>query len=109
MDATTSTLASIPTSKPSDIPGDPRTAKDDVLETGASMLQDFKPLKSLCAHLNAFHVYADDPGRFVETNHYCAHLSRGGWYVCTRRTPLLVVTECAVTGYDFDWMFVTRR
>jgi hypothetical protein len=32
-------------------------------------------VKHICAHLNAFHAYADDPSRFVETNHYCAHLS----------------------------------
>lgn len=38
-------------------------------------MQDFRPVKSICAHLNAFHAYADDPSRFVEANHYCAHLS----------------------------------
>lgn len=39
--------------------------------------QDFTPVKSICAHLNAFHVYADDPKRFVEANHYCSHLTEG--------------------------------
>lgn len=29
----------------------------------------------MCAHLNAFHTYADEPGRIQETDHYCAHLS----------------------------------
>lgn len=38
-------------------------------------LQDFAPIKNICAHLNAFHAYADDPSRSVETNHYCAHVS----------------------------------
>lgn len=39
--------------------------------------QDFSPVKSICAHLNAFHAYADDPGRMVEANHYCAHITDG--------------------------------
>ncbi|OQD74863.1 hypothetical protein PENDEC_c009G04242 [Penicillium decumbens] len=57
------------------IPGDPRTTKSRVLETGASMVQDFTPVKQICAHLNAFHVYANDPTRCVEANHYCTHLT----------------------------------
>ncbi|KUI69749.1 hypothetical protein VM1G_05654 [Cytospora mali] len=54
-----------------DVAGDELTTKSKVLETGASLTQDFAPVKSICAHLNAFHVYADDPKRSVETNHYC--------------------------------------
>lgn len=53
----------------------PPTTKDTVLETGASMTQDFKPIKNICAHLNAFHVYVSDPKRSVEANHYCTHLN----------------------------------
>lgn len=53
----------------------PLSAKSLVLETGASIVQDFKPIKQICAHLNAFHVYADDPTRCVEANHYCSHLN----------------------------------
>ncbi|KAJ5832551.1 Peptidase S26A signal peptidase I [Penicillium riverlandense] len=59
----------------SDIIGDPRTTKSRVLETGAAMVQEFKPVKQICAHLNAFHVYANDPTRCVESNHYCSHLT----------------------------------
>ncbi|POS68874.1 DUF1264 domain-containing protein [Diaporthe helianthi] len=58
-----------------DVAGDERTNKSKVLEAGAGMTQDFTPVKSICAHLNAFHVYADDPKRFVEANHYCSHLT----------------------------------
>lgn len=66
------------------IPGEPRTTKSQVLEAGASMVQDFTPVKQICAFLNAFHVYADDPTRYVEANHYCTHLTEGrfpmtGW------------------------------
>lgn len=77
----------------SDAPGGPRSMKNAVLETGAAMTQvssvsvqntfpahisqDFSPLQNICAHLNAFHVYASDPTRFVEANHYCGHLTDG--------------------------------
>ncbi|KAA8895273.1 hypothetical protein FN846DRAFT_970342 [Sphaerosporella brunnea] len=46
-----------------------------VLETGASMVQDFTPLKNICAYLNAFHIYQSDPSRLVEAQHYCSHIS----------------------------------
>ncbi|KAJ7088433.1 hypothetical protein B0H15DRAFT_841348 [Mycena belliarum] len=56
-------------------PGDPLSTKSKVLETGSGLVQDFQPVKQICAHLNAFHVYASNPTRFVETNHYCSHLT----------------------------------
>lgn len=34
-------------------------------------------MKRLCAHLHGFHLYAADPTRAVEANHYCAHLNDG--------------------------------
>ncbi|MCJ1386551.1 hypothetical protein MMC17_009677 [Xylographa soralifera] len=63
--------------------GDPRSTTSTVLETGAAATQDFSPIKSICAHLNAFHVYASDPARCVEANHYCTHLNEGS----SSRTP----------------------
>ncbi|KAI0128744.1 hypothetical protein BJ170DRAFT_682528 [Xylariales sp. AK1849] len=60
---------------PRDVPGGEVPAKDKVLETGAGLIQNFEPTKQICAHLNAFHTYADEPGRFVEANHYCSHLT----------------------------------
>ncbi|KAE8555817.1 hypothetical protein EYB25_000515 [Talaromyces marneffei] len=55
--------------------GDELTTKSRVLETAAGIIQDFRPVKSICAHLNAFHVYASDPTRAIETNHYCSHIT----------------------------------
>jgi len=55
--------------------GDPVRPKSRVLETGASLLQEFQPVKQICAHLNAFHLYANDPSRCVEANHYCSHIT----------------------------------
>ncbi|KAF7955281.1 uncharacterized protein EAE97_000540 [Botrytis byssoidea] len=56
-------------------PGSEVSAKDRILETGASVTQDFAPIKKICAHLNALHVYAAERERSVEANHYCTHLS----------------------------------
>ncbi|KAJ6508994.1 hypothetical protein C8R45DRAFT_969541 [Mycena sanguinolenta] len=56
-------------------PGDPLSTKSTILETGAAFVQNLDPVKQICAHLNALHVYASDPHRFVETNHYCSHLT----------------------------------
>lgn len=72
-----STRAEVTEKDTSGVAGDVRTTKSQVLETGASMIQDFTPIKQICAHLNAFHVYADDPTRCVEANHYCTHLTEG--------------------------------
>ena len=58
-------------------PGNPESTVNKVLETGAGMTQDLGPAKRICAHLNAFHAYASEPGRSVEANHYCAHLNDG--------------------------------
>ncbi|KAK1094076.1 hypothetical protein LTR48_001082 [Friedmanniomyces endolithicus] len=55
--------------------GAPESLLNHTLETSAALLQPLLPPKRLCAHLNAFHAYASDPSRHVETNHYCAHLN----------------------------------
>ncbi|KAL1848377.1 hypothetical protein VTK73DRAFT_10131 [Phialemonium thermophilum] len=68
--------ASVSTSSTSGtVAGEPLTTKSRVLDAGAAITQEFVPLKNICAHLNAFHVYASDPSRSVEANHYCAHLT----------------------------------
>lgn len=55
--------------------GAPTSIKEQVLHAGASMVQNFDPPKQLCAHLHAYHTYADNPGKPVEANHYCAHVN----------------------------------
>lgn len=63
------------TPKTHGVPGEPTTAKEQVLHAGASMVQNFDPPKQLCAHLHAYHTYASNPGKPVEANHYCAHVN----------------------------------
>ncbi|KAI9846987.1 MAG: hypothetical protein M1837_003343 [Sclerophora amabilis] len=55
--------------------GEPLSGKSRVLDTAAGVMQNLGPTKSICAHLNAFHVYADGSGRCVEANHYCSHVN----------------------------------
>ncbi|KAF2190213.1 DUF1264-domain-containing protein [Zopfia rhizophila CBS 207.26] len=55
--------------------GEPISTENKVLNTGAAAIQNFDPVKNICAHLNAYHAYADEPGRCVEANHYCSHLN----------------------------------
>ncbi|KAI1434413.1 DUF1264-domain-containing protein [Xylaria sp. CBS 124048] len=63
--------------KTSNLPGDSIPAKEKALQAGAALVQNFDPPKQVCAHLNGFHTYADELGRYVETNHYCAQLTEG--------------------------------
>ena len=74
--------------------GNPLTTKSKVLEKGAAIGQSFGPVKQICAHLNAFHVYASDPKRCVEANHYCSHLNEDGKHTylsscCNYISPLV--------------------
>ncbi|KAF2112948.1 hypothetical protein BDV96DRAFT_147529 [Lophiotrema nucula] len=64
-----------PTPISNKVAGNPESLTNKTLETGAAAVQNFAPVERICAHLNAFHVYADDPSRTVEANHYCAHLN----------------------------------
>ena len=45
-----------------------------------TLTQDFKPLGNICEFLNAVHIYAGEASqgvtRFVEANHYCAHVRK---------------------------------
>ncbi|KAL7919616.1 DUF1264 domain-containing protein [Trichoderma austrokoningii] len=55
-------------------PGEVLPGETKILASAASLTQNFKPVKNICAHLIAFHAYADDPKRAVEANHYCSKI-----------------------------------
>ncbi|TLS23053.1 uncharacterized protein PpBr36_06639 [Pyricularia pennisetigena] len=63
------------TNNSNDTAGEPLSTKNRALLAGAAAMQDFAPVSNICAHLNAFHVYASDTNRFVEANHYCGHVN----------------------------------
>ncbi|TFK19283.1 DUF1264 domain-containing protein [Coprinopsis marcescibilis] len=55
------------------LPGDSLSIQSTILDTAAGLTQDFAPVKNICGFLNGFHCYADEPGTYVEENHYCSH------------------------------------
>lgn len=89
-----------------DVPGGPRTNKSRVLEAGASAIQDFTPVKQICAHLNAYHVYASDLKRCIEANHYCSHITEDVRqcliYDSTKPNARLIGVEYMISPRLFD-------
>ncbi|CAI5976028.1 unnamed protein product [Closterium sp. NIES-65] len=59
----------------SDVPGGAKSVTTRVMETGASAVQQFGPIRQIGQHLCAFHYYANDMSRQVEAHHYCSHVS----------------------------------
>ncbi|PGH05158.1 hypothetical protein AJ80_08394 [Polytolypa hystricis UAMH7299] len=57
------------------IPSEFTSLKNKILNSGASAVQKFDPINDICAHLHAYHVYASDPTRCLEANHYCSQIS----------------------------------
>jgi hypothetical protein len=51
--------------------GQDKTAKTQMLEVGAAMLQANSPLKSLDIYLDGFHASKEDPSHQMEAHHYC--------------------------------------
>lgn len=58
-------------------PGEPTSMKNQALNVGASVSQNFDPVNQICAHLHAYHLYASDHTRCVEANHYCSQINEG--------------------------------
>lgn len=63
-------------------PGAPESAKTQVLEAGADVLQDKDPLENLDAYLDGFHFVSGDMRMQMEAHHYC-----GAHGVGARRSP----------------------
>ena len=93
--------------------GEPLSTKSQVLETGAAATQSFGPIKSICAHLNAFHVYASDTSRCVEANHYCSHLNEDVRQCLIYDTPepnaRLIGVEYMISGTMFKTLEPEER
>jgi hypothetical protein len=56
-------------------PGAEETAKTQMLEAGADLMQGKPPLRQLDAYLDGFHFYNGDIDAQMEAHHYCGHLS----------------------------------
>lgn len=56
-------------------PGSEKSGKTQVLETGASVLQNKIPIKQLEIYLDGFHFANGDMGMQMEAHHYCMKLN----------------------------------
>lgn len=56
-------------------PGDEKTPKDRLLETGADLLQNKSPLKYFNTYLDGFHFYNGNPDAQMEAHHYVQQLN----------------------------------
>lgn len=121
-----------------DAQGNPLSTQSKVLETGAVAGQvcftaaasylsrstsreltalepclNFGPVNQICAHLNAFHVYASDTSRCVESNHYCSHLNEDVRQCLIYDTPhanaRLIGVEYMISGALFKTLDSEER
>ena len=56
-------------------PGDEKSTKDKVLNTGADLLQDKSPLRKFNAYLDGFHFYNGNINAQMEAHHYVNQLN----------------------------------
>lgn len=56
-------------------PGADESAKTQVLDAGAAVLQDKPPIDALNAYLDGFHFYNGDMAAQMEAHHYCSVLN----------------------------------
>lgn len=58
-----------------DVPGEKKSTKTNVLETGAGLLQDKAPVDHISHYLDGFHFYNGDQEKQVEAHHYCSKIN----------------------------------
>lgn len=63
------------TSSNVEAPGDEKTSKDKLLNTGADILQNKTPLKKFSAYLDGFHFYNGNINAQMEAHHYVNQLN----------------------------------
>ncbi len=64
-----------PTSSSVDPAGSPESAKTEILEAGAAMLQTNSPLEPMNVYLVGFHPMKDDPSHQMEAHHFCTQVN----------------------------------
>lgn len=64
-----------PAPAPVEPPGAPETARTNVLEAGATLLQDSGPVGGLDMHLVGFHPMKENPHHQMEAHHFCRQVN----------------------------------
>jgi len=57
-------------------PGEDRTGKTVILESGADVVQAKGPVSQFAMYLNGFHLAKDDPALVMESDHYCNQVNQ---------------------------------
>ena len=57
------------------VPGRPETAKTNILEAGAAVLQSNNPLEPMNMYLVGFHPTKNDPSHQMEAHHFCTQMN----------------------------------
>lgn len=56
-------------------PGAETSTRTQLLETGAELLQEHRPIDAVNAYLDGFHFYSGRPEHQMEAHHYCTNLN----------------------------------
>jgi hypothetical protein len=70
-------------------PGPQTSAKTDVLEAGAAVMQDKQPVQALNTYLDGFHFYSGNLQGQMEAHHYCSLLNEA-------------ITQCVIFDANTD-------
>ncbi|WCJ27280.1 hypothetical protein M5689_009039 [Euphorbia peplus] len=57
-------------------PGEPMSMGQHMLDKGAQMLQNLKPIKQISQHVCTFAIYSHDMSRQIETHHFITRLNQ---------------------------------
>ena len=101
------------TSSNVDAPGDEKTTKDKVLETGADLLQNKSPLKDFNAYLDGFHFYNGNINAQMEAHHYVNQLNEDVYQAIifdgNTDKPKLMGVEYIITEKLFKTLSVEEK
>src|SRR5690606_22868754 len=64
-----------PTNPATEVEGRDKSAKTNVLEAGAAVLQPDGPLEPMTIYLVGFHPMKDDPSHQMEAHHFCTQVN----------------------------------
>ncbi|PWW74461.1 DUF1264-domain-containing protein [Tuber magnatum] len=83
--------------------GEPVSTGQSVLEGTAKATQNLDPVNSICAWLNAFHLYADDPTRIIPDIRQCVI------YDSPEKSARLIGIEYMITPHIYETLPAEER
>lgn len=94
-------------------PGDPKSAKTRVLESGAQMLQTDTPPDALDVYMVGFHAAKHDPSHQMEAHHFCRQVNQDfaqcALYDGNTKSANLVGIEYIISAKLFETLPQTER